>query len=130
MNTFAERNELTKAAIARVNNKMLNSEVDHFLSVDDDEQRPHDYYDAVMQAYELAEYGNERPLMAACRRILIELGYYRETTREELSHVHWFSSSTGRMTTGTPDFKLNGKLYVFENHINVSDPESANGPND
>ena len=129
MTTFAERNELTKAALARVNSKALNSEVEHFLSVDDDEQRPHDYYDAVTQAYDLAEYGNERPLMTACRKVLIDLGYYKEVSREYLASVTSFCRG-GQKQGIAPDFKLGGKLYVFDNHINVTDPESGRGEND
>ncbi len=128
--TFAERNELTKAALARVNSKALNSEVEHFLSVDDDERRPHDYYDAIDQAYALAEYHNERALMTACRKVLIDLGYYKEVSREYLDGITCFSSSTGRTTKGTPNFKLDGKLYLFDNRIDVTDPESGASEND
>lgn len=130
MITFNERNELTKAALAKVNHAMLNEEVEHFLSVDDDEQRPHDYYDAVTQAYELAEYHSERSLMTACRRVLIELGYYEPTTKEELAKWSCWSGSTGRSSKMQPDFTLKGVLYIFKNHVNVSDPESGHGAND
>lgn len=125
MITFKRRNELTKAALAKVNDKHLNGEVEHFLSVDDDEQRPHDYYDAVEQSLDLADDYADRKVLVPARRVLIELGVYKVVTREYLAGI-----TTLEGQGIAPDFKLGGLLYLFKRGLTVSDPESANGAND
>lgn len=104
------RNDQAKAAIAAEANPALNSEIEHFLSIDDDEQRPHDYYDALEQAAELAEYNRERAVLTPARRCLIELGVYRIITDEEIARIQTLG---GRKY----DFQLGGKKYTFEKHL-------------
>jgi len=110
-----ERNALVKAAIAEIDSSELNDEIEYYLSIDDDEQRPHDYYDALEQAESLSEDIGDRKMLRSARKALIQLGVYRHWTDEELSHVQVFSSS-GRSHKKW-DFILGGKKYRFEDHL-------------
>jgi hypothetical protein len=109
--TLDEMNRTIKTALALLNNKALNEEVEHFLYIDDDEQRPRDYYDALCQAEQLAEYNNERKVLTPARTILISLGVYVVVTEEQLANT---------MTLGGGKkyaFQLGGLKYNFEKHL-------------
>jgi len=105
------RNELVQAALAVVKCKPLNSEVEHYLSIDDDEQRPYDYYEAIDQAYELALDVGDTVVIKAGRLCLILLGVFIVITEEQIANT----VTLGR--GGAYDFKLNGKKYVFNEHL-------------
>lgn len=106
-----QANEIIKAELARINSRALNHEVRHFLSIDDDEGRPHDYYDAIDQAHNLAHDVNDRKVLTAARRVLIAVGVYRVITEEEIRRT--VTMGRGRKY----DFQLDGVKYVFDNHL-------------
>ena len=77
-------NDQVKAALAKFANPDLLEEIEHYLCIDDDEQRPHDYYDALDQAADRAEEWKTTATLKAARRCLVELGVYRSVTEEQL----------------------------------------------
>jgi hypothetical protein len=113
--TLQERNDLVKAALAEVASPELQEEVEYYLDIDDEEQRPHDYYDALEQAESLAEDCGDRKTLTAARKALIALGVYRHWTDEELACIQVFTSSSRSHKKW--DFILGGKKYKFENHL-------------
>lgn len=104
-------NTLIRAELARVSSKALNDEIEHFLSIDDDEDRPHDYYDAIDQAYDLAIDVNDRKVIVPARRVLIAIGVYRIITEDEIANT--VTLGRGKKY----DFQHEGAKYVFENHL-------------
>jgi hypothetical protein len=52
--------------------------------------------------------------MPVMRLWWIDHGIYREITQAELDRTTIWSG--GRTSKGKPDFRLNGKMYVFDKH--------------
>lgn len=103
-------NDRVKAALATEANKALNDEIEHFLSIDHEEERQPDYYDALDQAHDLAVDVNDRKVLTPARRCLIALGVIRIITEDEIRRT--ITLGRGRKY----DFQLGGKKYVFDNH--------------
>lgn len=109
--TLDETNRIVKTALLALNSKPLNEEIEHFLFIDDDEDRPRDYYDALCQAEDLAEYNTERKVLVPARICLIGLGVYVEVTDEQLAGTQVLGS------TKKYAFQHLGVKYNFEKHL-------------
>lgn len=112
MNLY-ERNEKVRAELGMLESAALNEEIEHFLSVDSEEGRAFDYYDALDQAYDLAEYHSDRKVLVPARRVLCRLGVYRTISEDEIRNT--VSLGRGRKY----DFQLDGVKWVFDNHLTL-----------
>ena len=91
--------------------KELAEEIDYQMhSVDDDREGsdgPYDEVDALEDTMTRAESNGDAPkLLLQCRKVAIQLGWYREVSEEELSRT----ISTGKKY----DFKLDNRKYVWK----------------
>lgn len=116
--TLSDRNDTVRKALDKVNCKRLNNDVEYYLDIDDDEERPQDVYEAVIQAEEFAEEHGDRPVLLAARRVLIALGVYARMTLEEIDSTTVWSTGGGRRVPGS--FKYRGEPYHFVGHLEVA----------
>ena len=109
------RNDLVKLALANINNKALNDEIEHFMCIDREESdcEDHDYdlYDALDEAHDLACDINDRKVLTPARKVLIEIGCIKHITDEDLQYIQTFGRGKKY------DFILGGKKYVWEKHL-------------
>lgn len=103
------RDDLTKAALAKLDSKILNEEVEHQMSVDREDDG-YGLYDAVNDAYDIALDNAHRQIITAARKVLIDIGCWKHITDEELDYVETFGGKKY-------DFILGGKKYVWEKHL-------------
>jgi len=103
------RNDLTKIALAKVGSKILNEEIEHQMDVDREEPG-YDLYNALDDTYDLALDNEDRPVITAARKVLVEIGCWKHITDEELSRVQVLRGKKY-------DFILGGKKYVWEKHL-------------
>ncbi len=79
-------------------------EVQFHYELDGEPDEPKEWYHAFVDAFVQAEDLNDRPLVIACRKALIEVGWYVPMTEWDLKN-----SKTTRGTVW--EFKLNGVPY-------------------
>lgn len=103
------RNYLTRIALENVASRVLNEEVEYFMSIDREEPG-YDLYNALNDAYDLALDNRDRRVVTASRKVLIEIGCWRHVTDEELARTE---TTAGKKY----DFSLGGKKYVWEKHL-------------
>ena len=108
---LTEKNNLVRAALAEVNSKALNDEIDYFIEIDKEEVRDPDYYDALSQANDRGEEWNDRQLVVPSRRALIILGVVKVATEEQLARTETLGNRKKYW------FKLDGKKYQFDTHL-------------
>lgn len=109
MINIAYQSKDARLAIADVDRKALNDEVEYRLEV---QREGEDYvFDnwllALLDTEEWAEDTKQRALLNAARRALITLGKYRIITAGELSRTQRFGRGKKY------DFTLSGKRYVW-----------------
>ena len=113
---ITQRNEKVHAALVKVASPALWQEIEHYLSIDDDENRPRDYYDALDQAHDLAEDLRDRKVYVPCRRALVALNVFVVITDEQIHNTITLGGSRVKCY----DFKLDGLKYVFDKHITLT----------
>ena len=95
------------------NSATLRSEIAHQLSVDREEWdgAPYDEVSALLDTLQLAEDTLQKALVKNCRRILIDIGFYRVMPAEEVA-------STVTSNGGAPyAFRMDGTAYTTDfNH--------------
>ena len=107
------RNQSVRDALALHPDKGLSDEIEHFLFIDDDEERDRDVYDALEQAHDLAVEHSDRKMMKAARLVLIELGYFRTISEDELRRTQTLGGKKF-------DFTLKGQKYVWSHHLELT----------
>ncbi len=104
------KNDLVINAVNTVGSRALADEINYYIEIDDDEHRPRNYYDALNQTEERAEYNADRSLLIPARKALIILNVYQPMTKQELRNTE---TSHGKNYA----FKMNKKKYTFRRHL-------------
>ena len=91
-------------------NASLWDEIEYRIDIDDEENREPDYYQALLDAEEIAEYYNDRPMLNAARKTLISLGVYSAMSQHEIENTF---TSGGKNYA----FKMYKKKYKFREHL-------------
>ena len=81
----------------------LREEIDHQMTVE--REYEYDELDALFDTEDNAEGWGKRNLLTACRRLLIEIGFYRVMPQSEIANT-WVSGGTKW------DFRLDGQPYT------------------
>lgn len=98
------RKEIIELINAQANG-FLREEIDYSMTLDRD--YIYDELDALFDTEDRAEDFKERGLLVSCRRLLIEIGFYRVMPESEINNTY--------VSSGTKwDFRLNGTAYTAD----------------
>lgn len=94
----------------------LREEIDHQMTV----ERDYDYdeLDALFDIEDRAEIFKERGLLTACRRLLIEVGFYRAMPQEEINNTSISSGTTWYFKLGGTAYTSDYSQFSFEKELN------------
>ncbi len=117
-----ERQDIIAAIEAHPSTE-LQSEVDYHLNSvdredDDDGEGVYDKVSALFDVYERAEQYSNRKLVSACRDILIEVGFYRVMSPEEIANTFfshgpvWSFKRSG--VAYTTDYKVHAWQFALD----------------
>jgi hypothetical protein len=89
--------------------KGIKEELEYHMNLDDRDYE-YDLADAFFDIYDKAECNDDKMVVNACRKILIEVGRYRVMTQKEINNT----LIIGRGSRKVWDFKLKGVPYTFD----------------